>query len=391
MTRRPTDLMFQDDIRDQVRASYGALPTGAGRAVATRFYADQELAEVPEEAVAWALGVGNPVAAAALQPGEAVLDIGCGGGIDSVLAARRVGPSGRVVGVDLLPSMCDRARAAAATALVDGWCEFLPGEMEDLPLPDDSVDVVIANGVLNLSPRKSRALREVARVLRHGGRLCAADLIVEGDLPPDVLASGAVWAGCIAGALSERVLHRKLERAGFEGIQITGPTPFGIDDVAAYPLFTADTIDLLRRRLSDMALQEVATAVLVRATIPAGRPVQAQQPSAALGWTTGTTHVEAIVPDAVEAPGVTVRHLKRVEDTDLKVLDVEPGGSTPFHTHRHAHEAVIIAGRGRLRLSERSEPLRPGSVLTVNPAEPHAIANEGSEPLRFVCMDCFVE
>jgi len=128
-------------------------------------------------------------------PGETVLDVGAGGGIDTILAARAVGPTGKAIGLDLLDEMAERARANAAEAGVQGWTEFVRGEMEDIPLPDASVDVVISNGVINLSPRKSRVLAEIHRVLKPGGRLCVADLTVEEDLPPEILTSDSAWAG----------------------------------------------------------------------------------------------------------------------------------------------------------------------------------------------------
>jgi SAM-dependent methyltransferase len=189
------DLMFQDEIKDAVRDAYGSIATGAGEAVAGRLYSDEELAELPAGARDWALGVGNPVRYAFLQPGEIVLDIGSGGGIDSILAAKRVGSTGRAIGLDIVEAMIDRARANAADAGVDGWTEFLRGEMEEIPLPDSSVDVVISNGVLNLSARKSRALAEIFRVLRPGGRISLADLTVEGELPPEIANDQSAWAG----------------------------------------------------------------------------------------------------------------------------------------------------------------------------------------------------
>lgn len=192
MTR---DLMYQDEVRETVRAAYEALPEGGGEAVATRLYSDEELEMLPPEAVSWALGVGNPVRYAFLQPGETVLDIGSGGGVDTILAAHAVGPEGRAIGLDLLEAMCERGRANAEAAGVSGWTEFRRGEMEAIPLPDASVDVVISNGVLNLSGRKSRALAEIFRVLRPGGRLCVADLTIEDDLPPEVMTNDAAWAG----------------------------------------------------------------------------------------------------------------------------------------------------------------------------------------------------
>jgi arsenite methyltransferase len=189
------DLMFQQEIKDTVQRAYGAITGGAGEPVARRHYRDQELAEVPPGAIAWALGVGNPVRYARLQPGQVVLDVGSGGGIDTILAARRVGPQGRVVGLDVLAEMCERGRRHAAQAGVQGWTEFRQGEMEAIPLPDGSVEVAISNGVLNLSARKSRALAEIYRVLAPGGRLCVADLTVEGELPPEVANDQSAWAG----------------------------------------------------------------------------------------------------------------------------------------------------------------------------------------------------
>jgi arsenite methyltransferase len=189
------DLMFQDEIKQAVRQAYGAISTGGGESVARRLYSEQELAEVPAGAVQWALGVGNPVRYGRLRPGEVVLDVGSGGGVDTILAAGRVGPGGRAVGLDVLEEMCERGRRHAAQAGVDGWSEFVRGEMEDIPLPDASVDVVISNGVLNLSARKSRALAEIFRVLGPGGRICVADLTVEGELPPEIANDQSAWAG----------------------------------------------------------------------------------------------------------------------------------------------------------------------------------------------------
>ncbi len=197
MGREPAtrDLMFQDEIKDTVRRAYSAIETGGGETVARRLYSEQELAEVPPGAVEWALGVGNPVRYALLQPGETVLDIGSGGGIDTILAARRVGPEGAAIGLDVVDAMLERARIHATEAGVAGSAEFIRGEMEDIPLPDGSVDVVISNGVLNLSARKSRALAEIFRVLGPGGRISLADLTVEGELPPEVANDQSAWAG----------------------------------------------------------------------------------------------------------------------------------------------------------------------------------------------------
>jgi SAM-dependent methyltransferase len=262
------DLMYTDQIRSVVRETYGRIPHGAGEVVAKRLYTPDELAEVPARCVEWALGVGNPVRHARIVPGETVVDLGCGGGIDTVLAARRTGPTGRVAGVDMLPEMCERTREAAAEAGVTAWCTAELGEMEALPLPDGVADVVISNGVVNLSPRKSRALAEAFRVLRPGGRLCVADLTVEDDLPPEVLSSGAAWAGCIAGALSEAVLARKLDNVGFTDVTLSERIAFSLDDVLLYPLFTDDVVDLMRRLLSPTAQEKVAVSLVAHAVKP---------------------------------------------------------------------------------------------------------------------------
>jgi arsenite methyltransferase len=142
--------------------------------------------------------------------------------------------------------------------------------MEGIPIDDASVDVVISNGVINLSPRKSRVLAEIHRVLKPGGRMCIADLTVDDNLPREVLTSESAWAGCIAGALSEPLLREKLHRAGLVDIELSQRAPFTVDDVALYPLFTAEVLELMRRLLPDHAQQHIATSVIARARKPAG-------------------------------------------------------------------------------------------------------------------------
>ena len=189
------DLLFQQEIKQAVRFAYEQITHGGGAPVAERLYSEEQRARVPAGAIEWALGVGNPVRHAELRPGETILDLGSGGGIDTILSAHEVGPTGRAIGIDLLDEMVERGTANAREAEVGGWTEFRRGEMEDIPLEDDSVDVVISNGVINLSPRKSRVLAETFRVLKQGGRMCVADLTVEEDLPPQILTSDAAWAG----------------------------------------------------------------------------------------------------------------------------------------------------------------------------------------------------
>jgi arsenite methyltransferase len=187
------DLMYKDEIQQLVAEAYRRLdsPTGAG----SRFYADDQLAELPAGARAWALGVGNPVAAAELEEGETVADLGCGAGIDVLLSAQAVGAAGRVYGVELLAEMAARAEAFAAEAGL-GNVGILRAEMEQVPLPDASVDVVVSNGAINLSARKSRVLAEAHRILRPGGRVAFTDLTIrEEELPTEILTHPSAWAG----------------------------------------------------------------------------------------------------------------------------------------------------------------------------------------------------
>ena len=185
---------FRDDeARSIIRETYGRVRSD-DTAVARAFYAAREIDSLPPEAVLLALGVGQPVRHAALHSGETVLDLGCGAGIDTLLAARAVRPDGRAIGLDMTPEMVARARRNAESAGLAN-VEILEGAIEQIPLPDDSLDVVISNGVLNLSMRKSRVLAEAMRVLRPGGRVSIADLVLDDALPEEVLKSPAALAG----------------------------------------------------------------------------------------------------------------------------------------------------------------------------------------------------
>jgi arsenite methyltransferase len=262
-----TDLLQQDAIRGAVRSTYRSVrPTD--RRVAERFYSAEDVAQLPDQTARIALGVGNPVPYARLQPGEDVIDLGSGGGIDCLLAARRVAPDGTVVGVDFLPEMVQRATSAAAEVGIAN-ARFVEGEIEALPLPDASADVVISNGVINLSPRKVRVLSEAFRVLRPGGRLSIIDLVLEEDLPPEITTHPAAWAGCLSGALSERALYTGLRRAGFRAVGIEPLHPFGIAECALYPLFGDELLDLLRQRVPVARHDRIAQSVVVQARKPA--------------------------------------------------------------------------------------------------------------------------
>jgi SAM-dependent methyltransferase len=204
---------------------------------------------------------------AGLRPGEHAVDLGSGGGLDCLLAARAVGPTGTVVGVDFLTDMVERAsRAAAEMGLTN--VRFVDAEIEALPLADASVDVVLSNGVPNLSPRKVRVLTEAFRVLRPGGRVAIVDLILEHDLPAEIQTHPVAWAGCLSGALSEIALYKGLRRAGFRDVVISPLSSFGLAECALYPLFTEELLVLLRAVVPPERQDRIATSALVRARKP---------------------------------------------------------------------------------------------------------------------------
>ncbi len=223
-----------DDLKDQIRDHYAERAVAASEAkpcscscgcapvepqdeVARGLYDVSETGDLPAEAVLASLGCGNPTALADLQPGEVVLDLGSGGGIDVLLSARRVGPTGKAFGLDMTDEMLALARENQQKAGADN-VEFLKGEIETIPLPDASVDVIISNCVINLSPDKDKVLAEAFRVLRPGGRFAVSDVVFQGDIglvPDQLLRDVEAWSGCIAGALEEGDYLEKLRRAGF--------------------------------------------------------------------------------------------------------------------------------------------------------------------------------
>jgi SAM-dependent methyltransferase len=254
------DLMHTAEIKDLVRDAYRHVPPTTA-AVAHNLYSDEELALVPQSAIDRALGVANHLRHATIRSGDTVLDLGCGGGIDTILAAYRTGPAGRVIALDFLPEMLTRTTDAAAQAGLSN-VEPLEGELEALPLSDD-------NGVINLSARKARVMAECARVLKPGGELCVSDLTVEqDDLPPEILTQPAAWAGCVAGALAEDDFLHKLQRAGFSGAGVLHREPLSIDDCALYPLFSDEVIALMRKLIPTERHDRVAVAVVVKAFLP---------------------------------------------------------------------------------------------------------------------------
>jgi SAM-dependent methyltransferase len=246
--------MADRDIKQMVKDRYGkaalAVATGesaccAGSAccgsdsssatdlITSNLYTETETATLPAEAVAASLGCGNPTALAELALGETVLDLGSGGGIDVLLSARRVGPSGKVYGLDMTDEMLALARENQRKAGVDN-VEFLRGEIEAIPLPDDSVDVIISNCVINLSSDKDRVFAEALRVLRPGGRLAVSDVVVRGQVPAQIRTSIELWIGCVAGALDEDEYRVKLAKAGFEAIDIEPTRVYRVDDAREF-------------------------------------------------------------------------------------------------------------------------------------------------------------
>ena len=240
-----------NEIKDHVRAEYGQAarqarngkPSCCGTGgllegdaldpITGNLYQSDETAGLPAEAVRASFGCGNPTALASIQAGETVLDLGSGGGIDVFLSARRVGPTGKVYGLDMTDEMLALARENQQKAGVTN-VEFLKGDIEQIPLPDNTVDLIISNCVINLSPDKDRVLTEAFRVLKPGGRLAVSDIVIRGSIPNEIRHSVELWAGCVAGALEECVYHMKLEQAGFEQISIEPTRIYTAEDAREF-------------------------------------------------------------------------------------------------------------------------------------------------------------
>jgi arsenite methyltransferase len=209
--------------------------------ITSNLYDANQTGQIPEEAILASLGCGNPTALAQLNAGETVLDLGSGGGIDVLLSARRVGPTGKAYGLDMTDEMLSLARENQRRAGVAN-VEFLKGEIENIPLPDNSVDVVISNCVINLSADKDKVLRETFRVLKPGGRFAVSDVVVRGDVPEQVRRSMEMWVGCIAGALHDHEYIGKLAQAGFDGIDIEPTRVYSVEDARQF--LTGEGIDV---------------------------------------------------------------------------------------------------------------------------------------------------
>ncbi|MBI3301507.1 MAG: arsenite methyltransferase [Deltaproteobacteria bacterium] len=274
--------MSDQDIREIVKEKYGkvalqvvqggsaccgdATASGKDDPITSNLYTADETAGLPAEAVTASLGCGNPTALAQLNPGETVLDLGSGGGIDVLLSAKRVGPTGKAYGLDMTDEMLALARENKRKAGVEK-VEILKGENEQIPLPDNAVDVIISNCVINLSGDKDRVLTEAFRVLKPGGRFAVSDVVVRGEVPAQIRRNVELWIGCVAGALEEEEYRTKLAQAGFEEIDLEPTRIYRVED--ARELLAASGIDA-----DSIALQVDGKFIsaFVRARKPAAEP-----------------------------------------------------------------------------------------------------------------------
>ena len=232
--------------------------------ITTNLYNEAEKNGLPPSAVLASLGCGNPTALIELKPGETVLDLGSGGGIDVLLSAKRVGPTGKAYGLDMTEDMLALARENQQQAGVEN-VEFLKGEIERIPLPDNSVDVVISNCVINLSADKDRVLREAFRVLKPGGRFAVSDVVVRGEVHEEVRKSMLLWVGCIAGALEEKEYAAKLARAGFARISMEPTRVYSVEDARSFLTEAGIDVDAIAPLVEGKFM-----SAFIRATKPAG-------------------------------------------------------------------------------------------------------------------------
>ncbi|MGH9611488.1 MAG: arsenite methyltransferase [Bryobacteraceae bacterium] len=256
-------------LKEAVKEKYGqaALRAGGGYGsccdpITSNLYGGGEFTDVPEEALRASLGCGNPTALAELHSGETVLDLGSGGGIDVLLSAKRVGPTGKAFGLDMTDEMLALARENQKKASVAN-AEFLKGEIENIPLPDNFVDVVISNCVINLSGDKDRVLQEAFRVLKPGGRFAVSDVVVNGEIPDDVRKSIELWIGCIAGALRDSDYTAKLAAAGFESVAIEPTRVYQIEEARQFLAGQGVDVDAIAPQVAGKFM-----SAFIRATKP---------------------------------------------------------------------------------------------------------------------------
>ena len=231
--------------------------------ITSNLYDELQAGQIPEEALKASLGCGNPTALAQLNPGETVLDLGSGGGIDVLLSARRVGPTGKAYGLDMTDDMLALARENQRKAGVRN-VEFLKGEIENVPLPDNSVDVIISNCVINLSGDKDRVLREAFRVLKPGGRFAVSDVVVRGDVPAEIRHDLELWVGCVAGAMKDSEYSHKLATAGFQDIEIEPTRVYDSEDARAFLSGQGRNVDAIVSQVDGKFM-----SAFIRATKPA--------------------------------------------------------------------------------------------------------------------------
>jgi arsenite methyltransferase len=228
--------------------------------ITANLYDASQAEQIPEDAMLASLGCGNPTALAKLSPGETVLDLGSGGGIDVLLSARRVSPGGKAYGLDMTDEMLalanENKRKAGATNV-----EFLKGEIENIPLPDNSVDVIISNCVINLSSDKDRVLREAFRVLKPGGRVAVSDVVTRGEMAPEIRKSVLAWVGCVAGALDEDDYRSKLSTAGFENIEIEPTRIYRIEDAREFLSASGIDVDAIAPQVDEKFMSAFVRAV----------------------------------------------------------------------------------------------------------------------------------
>jgi len=250
----------------------GAAPSGIGRGcdpITSNLYDASQGNEVPEEAMLASLGCGNPTLLAQLNPAEVVLDLGSGGGIDVLLSARRVGPTGKVYGLDMTDEMLALANENKRKAGAEN-VEFLKGEIENIPLPDNSVDVIISNCVINLSADKDRVLSEAFRVLKPGGRLAVSDVVTRGVIPNEIRQKVLLWVGCIAGALDETEYRSKLKAAGFEQVDLEPTRVYKVDDAREFLSSAGINVDAIASQMDEKFM-----SAFVRAVKPANATTKA--------------------------------------------------------------------------------------------------------------------
>ena len=228
--------------------------------ITSNLYGDVETSAIPEEALRASLGCGNPTAWASLQPGEIVLDLGSGGGIDVLLSAKRVGPTGKAYGLDMTDEMLALAEQSKLKSGLTN-VEFLKGEIENIPLPNDTVNVIVSNCVVNLSGDKDRVLREAFRVLKPGGRFAISDVVVRGEVPQEIRKSMEWWVGCVAGALSEAQYREKLAAAGFESVNIEVTRVYDVNDAREFLRSSGIDGDTTASQLQDKFVSAFVRAV----------------------------------------------------------------------------------------------------------------------------------